>query len=147
MTTSKIEAKYSKAVTNCFGCGKKNPIGLKLNISWDGERVSTEFTPTNYHTGFDDVVHGGIICALMDEAMSYVPFSQGILTVTGKMDARFRRPARPGVPLLINAFMVKGNSKILETKCIITLKDGTIIAEGNATMWIIEKNGEAYINI
>ena len=147
MTTGKIEAKYSKAVINCFGCGKNNPIGLKLNISWDGEKVSTEFTPTNYHTGFDDVVHGGIICTLMDEVMSYVPFSQGILTVTGKMDVRFRRPARPGVPLLINAFTVKGNSKILETRCLITLKDGTIIAEGTATMWIIEKNGEVYINI
>lgn len=147
MATNKLPLEYSKAVTNCFGCGKNNPIGLKLDISWDGEKVSTEFTPTNFHTGFDDIVHGGIICALMDEVMSYVPFSQDILTVTGKMDVRFRKPARPGVPLVIKAFQVKGNSRILETKCIITLKDGTVVAEGNATMWIIRKNGEVYINI
>lgn len=147
MTTSKINLKYSKEVINCFGCGKNNPIGLRLNISWDGENAFTEFTPGNFHTGFDDVVHGGILCVLMDEVMSYVPFHQGILTVTGKLDVRFRIPARPGVPLFISANMVKSNSKILETQCVISLKDGTVVAEGNATMWIIEKNGEILINI
>ncbi|MBI4288918.1 MAG: PaaI family thioesterase [Chloroflexi bacterium] len=147
MTTGKTDVKSSREVTNCFGCGQNNPIGLRLNISWDGEKAFTEFTPTKNHTGFDDIVHGGIICAVMDEIMSNVPFKQGVLTVTGKMEVRFRRPARPDVPLLVSAFLVKGGARILETRCIITLKDGTVMAEGKATMWVIERNGEAYINV
>lgn len=142
MSTSKLNLDVTKGFSHCFGCGQENPIGLRLKVDWDGKIASTEFTPGPDHTGFSDMVHGGVLCALMDEVMSYVPFHQGILTVTGKMEVRFRRPAQPGNRLVISASMTRTRGKLLETACTVTERGGAPVAEGKATMWIIENNGK-----
>ncbi|GAI61562.1 unnamed protein product, partial [marine sediment metagenome] len=38
-----------------FACGEDNPIGLKLKPVYDGEKVRAEFTPGEYHQGWDNV--------------------------------------------------------------------------------------------
>jgi len=126
----------------CFGCGRNNPIGLKLNLRQDGKTVRAEFTPTELHQGWSDVVHGGIIYCLLDEAMSYTAIFEGVYCVTAKMEARLRRPASIGEPLIITASITRNTRRLIEAKANISLKDGTPIAEGTATMFIIGKKGD-----
>ena len=40
-----------EGVNKCFGCGRENPIGLKLNFCRNGDKMETEFTPTEFHQG------------------------------------------------------------------------------------------------
>ena len=54
----------------CFDCGDDNPIGLHLRFAPDGDGVITSFIPGPEHQGFHDVVHGGIISSVLDEAMA-----------------------------------------------------------------------------
>ena len=54
----------------CFGCGEKNPCGLKLKFDWDGRTASSHFTPTELHQGWQGIIHGGILTSLLDEAMA-----------------------------------------------------------------------------
>ena len=56
---------------NCYGCGIENPIGLKLLFREEEGKAKAEFVPEKYHQGWPEVVHGGLICALLDEAMGY----------------------------------------------------------------------------
>jgi uncharacterized protein (TIGR00369 family) len=121
----------------CFVCGQKNPIGLKLHFTQDGQTVRTEFTPDKLYQGWSGLVHGGIISSVLDEAMSYAALFSGVNTVTARMQTRFKRPAQIGEPLIITARLTKKTRRLAEAKAEVSLKDGTPIADGTATMFIL----------
>ena len=131
-----------KELDMCFGCGPKNPIGLKLKPGWDGRVVRAEFTPSKLHQGWSGVVHGGIIGCLLDEAMSYAAWFSGLRTVTARMETRFKRPAPIGELLVITASLTKKTRKVVEAKAEMTLRDGTVVADSTATMFILGQRKE-----
>nr|MQY82011.1 hypothetical protein [Dehalococcoidia bacterium] len=61
----------------CFGCGKKNPFGLRLKFRRDGGGVRAEFTPGEYYQSWTNIIHGGIITAILDEAMGHATLMSG----------------------------------------------------------------------
>ena len=54
---------------HCFGCGRDNPIGLKLDMKLDGDRCVAYFTPKAEHESYGDRMHGGLTSTLLDEVM------------------------------------------------------------------------------
>ena len=128
----------------CFGCGQDNPIGLKLSFQWDGKTARTEFTPTKSYQGWSGVVHGGIIICLLDEAMSYAALFEGMHCATTKMQIKLRSPAPIDETLVITSSLTKRSRKLVDTKATVSLKNGTLIAEGTATQFVINtKTGDA----
>jgi uncharacterized protein (TIGR00369 family) len=127
----------------CFGCGPQNPIGLKLKFEPNGNGVKAEFMPAEVHQGWTGIAHGGIVHTLLDEAMSWSAAFAGVITVTATMQVRWKRPAKIGETLVLNAWVTRNSKRLLETAASVTLKDGTIVAEGNATMYVI---GRSYGN-
>jgi uncharacterized protein (TIGR00369 family) len=125
--------------TMCFACGRDNPIGLKLKLQRVGEAVMTEFTPEEHHQGWPGVVHGGIITAILDEAMSYVPLFQGLNCVTAKMEIRLHNAARVGQKLLVSSHITRKTRKLIEARAEMVLEDSTPIAEGKSIMYIVEE--------
>ena len=113
----------------CFGCGNNNPIGLKLNFRLDGENARAEFTPGEHFQGWPGVVHGGIIICLLDEAMGYAAYFEGVTCVTAKMDIKLKRMAKIGEQLVITSAITKNSRKLIETKAQVALSDGTLVAE------------------
>ena len=136
ITRPQISIDAYEDITMCFGCGQNNPIGLKLNFTWDGKTARAEFTPNKLHQGWSGIVHGGIIQCLLDEAMSYAPYFQGIHTITAKMQVRMKRLALVNEPLVIISSITKKTRRLVETKGAVSLTDGTPVAEGTATMFI-----------
>ena len=120
----------------CFGCGKKNPIGLKLKFKWDGKAVRTEFTPDKLHQGWADVIHGGIITAVLGETMAYAAGYERIRCITATMQTRFKRPLTVGEPTIITASVTKNTRRFIETEARMTLTDGTLVAECTATQFV-----------
>jgi acyl-coenzyme A thioesterase PaaI-like protein len=125
--------------TMCFACGRDNPIGLKLKLQRDGEAVRTDFAPEEQHQGWPGIVHGGIINTILDEAMAYVPFLQGINCVTAKMEVRLRSAAYVGQRIFISSRITRKTRRLVEAKAEISLEDGTPVAESKAIMYIIEE--------
>jgi len=130
----------AKDLNKCFACGQDNPIGLKLKFSWDGKTAKAEFTPNELHQGWNEIVHGGIIFTLLDEAMTYVPYFQGLNTVTARSEVRFKQPVPINQPLFISATTSRTTRKIIETKATLSFKDGTEVAEGNAVLYVFRQN-------
>ena len=124
----------------CFACGQENPMGLKLRFRRDGATVRAEFTPGEYHQGWPGIVHGGIIETLLDEAMCYAPLFHGIYCVTAKIEVRIRQPVSVGQRLLISSSMVRKTRKLIETEASIVLEDGTPVAEGKATAYVVSQS-------
>ena len=79
----------------CFVCGRENIYGLKLCFSaLDELRVSATFTPPEYLIGFKGVMHGGIVSAVLDDAMDWALYnSTGKLYVTSELTVNFKKPA------------------------------------------------------
>jgi len=128
-----------KGYSMCFGCGEDNPIGLKLSFQRDGKAVKAEFTPGKLHQGWANVVHGGILHSILDEAVSYAAIFEGLFCITAKMETRLRRPAVIGEPLIITATTTRNTSRLVEAVAKISAKDGTLIAESRATLFVISK--------
>lgn len=122
----------------CFGCGQNNPIGLKLNFMKDGNTVRTEFTPAKVYQSWPGVVHGGILTCLLDEAMNYAAYFEGVNCITAQMEIRLRQPVSIERPLVITSSVVRNRRKVIETKAMVCLKDGTVVAEGTSKQFVVE---------
>jgi uncharacterized protein (TIGR00369 family) len=122
----------------CFGCGHNNPIGLKLKFIKDGDTCRAEFIPNKTHQGWPGVVHGGILASLLDEAMSYAAYFEGVTCLTASMQVRLRQPVKVEEPLIVTASVTKNSRKLFESKARICLKDGTVMAESTAKQFVIE---------
>jgi uncharacterized protein (TIGR00369 family) len=123
---------------SCFGCGRDNPVGLKLVFTWDGELARAGFTPHAAYQGWPGLVHGGIMACLLDEGMGYAALFAVGRCVTAKMDIRLKRPAIVGIPLVITASVRRKSRKLVETEAHVSLADGTPVAEGRGTHFIVE---------
>lgn len=102
----------------CFVCGKKNPAGLAADFDIDTEKrsISARFTPSDTHQGFEGIVHGGILSALLDEAMAKLAFSLGIQAVTAEMTIKFKTPASPGEELRVSGRITSENRKLIQAE-------------------------------
>jgi len=121
----------------CFGCGENNPIGLKLKPVYDGEKVRAEFTPREFHQGWENATHGGILYTLLDEVTAYTILCCGIdFGVATKSEVRFKHIAPIGEPIQISAWVTKLTKRLVETKGVLALKDNTVIAEGSSLFYV-----------
>lgn len=140
VTWPQIPIDIERGYNLCFACGRDNPIGLKLDFKRDGKIVRAEFTPTEFYQGWSGIVHGGIITCLLDEAMAYAAVFSGVNCVTAKMQVRLKRLALVGEPLVITSSIIKKTKRLVETEAAVSLKDGTPIAGGTATQFVVSPN-------
>ncbi len=129
----------------CFACGQNNPIGLKLKFLYEGEGVKGEFLPQRVHEGWHGFVHGGILYTMLDEANAYAILRHGLDCVTGTSETKFRHPAPIGEPIQISAKIISKTHRAARAKAVLTLKDGTIIAETTSLFYIVGKTRTALI--
>lgn len=143
MTTwPQIAINTDREYRQCFGCGQDNPIGLKLIFQQDGKTARTEFTPSELYQGWPGLVHGGILSCMLDEAMGWVVMLQGINCVTAEMQVKLKRPVPVNEPLTITSSITKQTRKLIKSKASISLKDGTLIAEGTATQFVVDSQNK-----
>ncbi|HZV46034.1 MAG TPA: PaaI family thioesterase [Thermodesulfovibrionales bacterium] len=118
----------------CFVCGHNNPAGLHLRFCIHEGKVFTEFIPKKIHQGYKDIIHGGLISTILDEAMVKAALMQGLPVVTAEMTVRFRNPLLVGEKAIVEATMLRTNRKIIEATATIKKTDETVIAEGTAKL-------------
>ena len=123
----------------CFGCGKRNPFGLRLKFRRDGHGVRTEFTPAGHYQGWTDITHGGIITTMLDEAMGHATLMSGNFGfLTASIKVNFKRPAYVADRLIINAEVVGNKGRTLEVEAKVTTAEGKLVADGKAVQVILE---------
>ncbi len=118
----------------CFACGPRNPIGLKLTFREENDTYLSTFTPGPEHQGYNGIMHGGLVSTLLDEIMARYLYAKGLTAVTAKLEVRFRHPTPIGQALSISGWITGQRGKMYELAGKITLPDGTVTAEGKATV-------------
>ena len=118
----------------CFVCGPKNPIGLKLKFSFDGKTIKTEFIPRKEHQGYMNIVHGGIIATLLDEAMVKLAIEMGMPAVTAQIDIRLKKALRVGEKIIVTSEILKNTKKILTAYAQAVTDDNVVIADAGGKL-------------
>lgn len=114
----------------CLICGRENPAGIRARFGVeDGVSVAV-VTPPEHLQGFKGVLHGGIVTALLDDAMWYAAYGQGMFTLTGELGVRFRRPVEVGRRLEVRGRMLARRGRLAEMSAEIRYLDtGELVAE------------------
>mgnify|MGYP001583939697 CR=1 FL=1 len=118
----------------CFVCGPKNPIGLKLDFHFDGKTIKTEFISKKEHQGYSNIVHGGIIATLLDEAMVKLAIAMNMPVVTASMEIRLRKAVNVGEKLIIEAAILSRTKKLLEAYAKAMTEDNAVIADAKGKL-------------
>jgi len=118
----------------CFVCGEKNNIGLKLNFETKNRKTSAVFIPKKEHQGYRDIVHGGILSTILDEAMTRLGWQLGLNTVTAKIEVNFRKPAHVGEKLFLEGEIIDEKEKKVFAKSKLMKGDGTLIADAEGIL-------------
>jgi uncharacterized protein (TIGR00369 family) len=120
----KSQLPYSEG---CFVCGTNNSTGLRIRFHNDQGRVVTEVLSTEVHQGYKGVVHGGILCTLLDEAMGWAPtLLTKRMTVSAELNIRFVNPAPIGKKLIVTAQAEEINRRLYTSTGQISGEDGTV---------------------
>lgn len=119
-------------INKCFACGRNNPIGLKLSIKHKGDICYTTFTPKTDHSGWLNVMHGGLLSTIMDEVMAHWLWGRGTPAMTVEMTARYLKPVPIGEPIVVTARQQQDRGRMATMEAEVTLADGTQVARAVA---------------
>ncbi|MEK6743682.1 MAG: PaaI family thioesterase [Nitrospirota bacterium] len=102
----------------CYVCGKDNPTGLHVPFTVDHttRTITGRFTPRQEHEGWEGIVHGGIIAALLDEAMVKLAAHLGEPAVSAEITVKFKAPVASGEEILVTGKMIKESSRMIEAE-------------------------------
>ncbi len=76
----------------CFTCGTKNADGLQLDCRLEGETLVTEIVFEEKYVGYPGIVHGGIVCCVLDEVVASHLYQLGYPAMTADLQVRFKHP-------------------------------------------------------
>jgi acyl-coenzyme A thioesterase PaaI-like protein len=119
----------------CFVCGQRNPFGLHLVFRLDNNTVVADFQPREEHQGFPGVIHGGIVAALLDEALgrTSVLGNNREWTMTGRLEVRYRRYVPYGPLLRVRASLDMERRRMQQASGVLTLADDEKVVLAEAT--------------
>ena len=92
--------------SNCFVCEPSNPHGLRIPFFHDDEAgiVTAEFRLGPERSGAPHYVHGGVLLAILDEAMAWAAIAlAGKFAVVQSTATTFDRPVRVDEPHRVEA--------------------------------------------
>ena len=115
----------------CYGCGDRNPEGLQIVFEVDGKRVSGRFQARETQRGWPGLAHGGIAAAALDEAMGWATWAAGALSMTARMEVKYRRPLPLGEELIVSAEVTRDRGRRLEAEAVIRTLSGETLAEAS----------------
>lgn len=74
----------------CFICGAANPAGFHLQfaLAADGS-VSAHVPCPQQFQSYHETLHGGVVAALLDAAMTNCLFARGVTAVTARLAVRY----------------------------------------------------------
>ncbi len=116
----------------CFICGEDNPAGIHAHYDEQADgTLFARFTGQEHHQGYPGRMHGGIIAAILDEAIGRaVPTPER--GMTRELRVRYRQPVPLSVDLLAVGRITSAGERVREDAAELRLPDGTVAVEAQA---------------
>ena len=126
--------------SNCFVCGRDNPRGLNLPFVFNDDNVTAEFTPSKDLCGFENVVHGGILFSLADEAMMHLIHGNNVKAITSEITIRMKRFAPVGEKIIIRAYNLDCGKHLVTCKAELRNSDDVLLCRATGKFLYYDEN-------
>lgn len=117
----------------CFACGSENDRGLRMHFRNEGGRAVCDYEPRPFQQGYPERMHGGVVSALLDEAMGYATYYARLWCATARLNVRFRKPIPMDQTLRVEAWILKNRGRLVELRAELRQLDGAVLAEADGT--------------
>lgn len=113
------------AYAQCFGCGTSNVNGLRL----DGFTVAdgaaqTEFTAREEFSGFEGVLHGGVVATALDEISAWAAMlTEGVFVYTARLNISYRSKVPTDAALTLHGKVTERRGRRLSIEASILSED------------------------
>ena len=121
--------RFEFAPHNCFACGTLNSGGLGIVLHVEPGRSWTELALERRFEGWDGIIHGGILCTILDEVMAWALVGEDNWGVTARMAVDFRRPVAVGMAIRAEGWITRSRRRIVDTAGeILDAESGLVLA-------------------
>lgn len=123
----------------CFVCGPDNLRGLQASFEIDPASRSSlcRLTIPDPFQGWKDVVHGGILATLLDEACVHACRTVGPHPVTAELTVRYRKPVPTGAEIVVRAEVTGSRGRVLWSRASVEV-DGDVHAEAQSRIVLLQ---------
>ncbi len=131
---------YLPTYRGCIVCGDPavNPHSLNLRFRTSDDGVEVDFTPGVAHEGYKGIVHGGIVCAVLDETIGWAAsVARRKYLVTGELAVRFLRPLASGIPVTVRGRAVEHAARYSLAEGEIVDRLGNVYARATGKFFVI----------
>lgn len=127
---SKLKKLRGEEHPGCLLCGQSHPRGMKLDFELreDGS-VEAMVRVSKALEGYRGMLHGGVIAALLDSAMTNCLFARGVKGLTAELKIRYLQPVALQAPFLVRAFPEKVYGHFYSLKAEL-LQEGILKSKG-----------------
>jgi len=135
------ELGYLPTYDGCYVCGQEHPRGLRARffVQQQGQ-VHVRFTPDATQTGYDDVVHGGVVAALMDELLGWVIVKHTErMCFTAEITVRFLKILTVGHVYVGNAGPCVDQGRYWESKGRLCNEEGEVHAKALGKYFLLSE--------
>jgi acyl-coenzyme A thioesterase PaaI-like protein len=122
----------------CFICGKDNKIGLHLDINIGKGTAEAVWTAKQEYCGYTDMLHGGIMSAILDDMYQHALEYLDVDLVTAHLEMDYKVTAFIGDTLQFKVFEVERGTGRSIKMCGKIYRDDVLLAEGKGIMVIID---------
>ncbi len=140
---SKDRQRYLPTFKGCLICGEKaeNPHTCNLRFKVTEEGVETVFEPKAVHQGYEKVIHGGMLCALLDETLGWaVAVERKRYFMTGELTVRFIRPLTVGTRVTVQGRCRENKSRYSVAEGEILDSKGRVYARGKGKFFLMSED-------
>ncbi len=123
----------------CFVCGPDTRCGLKATFkNLPGGEVEGVFTPDEQHSGYEGVVHTGVIVGFLDETMGRVCFSMDKYYLTQSLNVIFKCAASSNIRLRAFAKLRRSTRRHFTAEGKVFGPSGEVIAEAEGRFVLMD---------
>lgn len=130
--------------TNCFVCDPANGRGLRVSFVHDEERalVTAEFTLGEEFSGAPQYVHGGVVLAVVDDAMAWAAIAlAGRFAVVRETTTTFEHGVLLGAPHTVEAGVERQTGRMVHTSAKVVNGEGKRCARSKARLVFLSEAG------
>lgn len=119
----------------CFGCGPANPSGLQMKFYTDGKSIASWISIPDNFTGWNNVVHGGILSTVLDEIMGRAAIHLlKKLPMTKSMTVDYFKPVFAGMEIKVVGEVVNVSEREALIRGTIYDADGDVCTKSSGTL-------------
>jgi uncharacterized protein (TIGR00369 family) len=124
----RLRSTQAEAHPFCFVCSGSNPMGLALRYASqpDGS-VAATFLGNCALEGYSGLLHGGVIAALLDGAMTNCMFAQGRPALTVELKVRYHASVMASEEVSVRAWLEDDSHGLYQLRAELT-QGGTVKA-------------------